>query len=312
MTGLLLLRSPVSAQENSETSFRLGAALSHSFGDTRYELRAKVEDPGGSGELVDVKSQLEFPLDAVLLGLVAQWTPGHGPSRRWTLEARVDFSVTDPSGKMTDEDWIDSKQISYTESTPELDMILVMAELRYHTRQQERIPVDLLFHFDYQKIEQHIVGYEGWRGSIFSDQQFPVSGDAPVLDYTVEYLSPQLGADAALRSSEFSSFSLQATAGVVYASDTDDHLLRGRISEGSGWGFGSNARLEFALEPGFMALRWLSLSVLGELSYFHAEGDTDQRWYRDEDLPAGTEINDIPYTIESRQARIGIALGASF
>jgi hypothetical protein len=57
---------------------------------------------------------------------------------------------------------------------------------------------------------------------------------------------------------------------------------------------------------------WLSLSVLGELTFYHAEGDTDQTWYRDEDLPAGTQINDIPYEIESLQARIGITLGASF
>jgi hypothetical protein len=213
---------------------------------------------------------------------------------------------------MTDEDWINSKQLSYSESPSELDMLIAAAEVVYHLRPGARTAADLLFHFDYQRIEQYMVGYEGWRGTIFSDQRFPVSGTAPVLNYTVDYFSPQLGAAVSYRGVRHVRLDAQASAGVVYASDTDDHLLRGRISEGNGWGFGSSSRLEAQLEPGFLPLRWLSASLFGELRYYHAEGDVDQRWYRDEDLPAGTEINDIPYEIESFQGQIGASLGVSF
>ena len=157
-----------------------------------------------------------------------------------------------------------------------------------------------------------MVGFEGWRGSLFSDQRFPVSGSAPVIDYEVEYLSPQLGAAGDYRFTDSYRLAFQVSAGVVYASDTDDHLLRGRISEGNGWGLGLNSSVALDLLPGFVPWGWLSASLTGELRFFHAEGNVDQRWYRDEDLPAGTEILDIPYQLESLQAQIGVSVGISF
>ena len=66
------------------------------------------------------------------------------------------------------------------------------------------------------------------------------------------------------------------------------------------------------LLPGFVPLGWLSAGLTGELRFFHAEGDVDQIWYRDEDLPEGSEIRDIPYQFESLQGQIGVSLGVSF
>ena len=150
------------------------------------------------------------------------------------------------------------------------------------------------------------------RGSLFSDEQYPVSGIAPVIDYEVTYVSGQLGAAATYLVGGHSRLGARATVGVAYASDTDDHLLRGRIAEGEGWGVGLNSRLEFDLLPGFTPLGWLSASLAGELRFFHAEGQVDQRWYRDEDLPEGTVIPDLPYQLESLQLQIGASIGASF
>jgi hypothetical protein len=282
------------------------------FGDTKYELNAQAENPAEPGTLVDIRSELTFPLDVTLLGVTVSWERGMVASRRWALAAGVHTNITDPSSKMTDEDWIGGRQISYTESNAELDMLLVTADVYYRLRQGQRTALSLLLHFDYQRIEQHLVGFEGWRGSLFSDQRYPVSGSAPVIDYRVEYLSPQFGALGDYRFANFSRLAFQASAGVVFASDTDDHLLRGRISEGNGWGFGLNSRVALDLLPGFVPLGWLSASLIGELRFFHAEGDVDQRWYRDEDLPAGTEILDIPYQLESLQAQIGVSVGISF
>jgi len=192
---MLLIPCASNAVEHKRSnSLRFGITLSQSFGDTHYELQAKAENPAGGDELVDIRSRLEFPLDVTLLGIFVEWTPGRSPSRRWTVNARFDFNLDDPSDKMTDEDWINSKQLSYSESPSELDMLIAAAEVVYHLRPGARTAADLLFHFDYQRIEQHMVGYEGWQGTIFSDKQFPVSGTAPVLDYTVDYFSPQLGA----------------------------------------------------------------------------------------------------------------------
>lgn len=70
--------------------------------------------------------------------------------------------------------------------------------------------------------------------------------------------------------------------------------------------------MQMSSPSGFFPLNWLTASLIGEFRFFHAEGDVDQLWYRNEDLPAGTEINNIPYEIESLQGRIHISVGASF
>jgi hypothetical protein len=301
------------AQEPVETpGVLVGLTVSRWFGDTRYELNAKSEDPGEPGTLVDIRSELKFPLDVTLLGVTARWDPGMPGSSLWGAAAGVHMNVTDPASKMTNEDWIGGRQIAFTESNADLDMLLATAAVHYRFRQGHRSAVSLLLHFDYQRVDQYLVGFEGWRGSLFSDERFPISGTAPVVDYRVEYLSPRLGVAGDYQFGDFSRLALETSAGVVYAWDKDDHLLRGRISEGDGWGFGLNSSIALDLLPGFAPLGWLSASLIGELRFFHAEGDVDQRWYRDEDLPAGTEINDIPYQLQSLQTQISLNVGVSF
>ncbi len=73
-----------------------------------------------------------------------------------------------------------------------------------------------------------------------------------------------------------------------------------------------NSRLEFELLPGFTPLSWLSASLVGELRFFHTEGHVDQRWYRNEDMPEGTVIADLPYELESLQLEIRASVGGSF
>ena len=275
-------------------------------------MNAKAENPAEPGTIVDIRSRLEFPLDVTLLGVTVSWEPGMPTSRRWGVTAGVHTNVSDPSSKMTDEDWVDSKQLAYTESDGDLSLIFATADVSYRLRERERTAISLLFHLDYQRMEQHLVGFEGWRGSLFSDERWPVSGTAPVIDYDVTYVSGQLGAGATYLVGGHSRLGARATVGVAYASDTDDHLLRGRIAEGECWGVGLNSRLEFDLLPGFTSLSWLSASLVGERRFFHAEGQVDQRWYRDEDLPEGTVIADLPYELESLQLQNRASVAASF
>jgi hypothetical protein len=308
---LLVFPSGIQAQTESP-SLRFGATVSRLFGDTKYEMNAKTDDPTDPGTLVGIRSRLEFPLDVTLLGVTVSWEPGMATSRRWSAAAGVHMNVTDPSNKMTDEDWVGSKKLSYTESDAEVDAILVTADVGYRLREGERIAISALFHFDFQRIEQHIVGFEGWRGSLFSDQRFPASGTAAVIDYDVTYMSPQLGVAAMYLATGHSRLEAQTTVGVVYATDTDDHLLRGRIAEGEGWGVGLNSRVAFDLLPGFIPLSWLSAGLVGELRFFRAEGEVDQRWYRTEDLPEGSVIPNLSYELESVQTQISVSIGASF
>jgi hypothetical protein len=296
----------------ASAGFDLAVDVSRSFGDTHYEMNARTENPAEPGEIVDIRSRLEFPIEASLIGLTVNWQPGEEEPGRWAFGAGAHTNVTDPPDPMIDEDWVGSKQLAYSESDAQMDMIVVTADVDYLFRKSERTAFALLFHADYRRVEQYLVGFEGWRGSLFSDEQYPASGTAPVVDYEVNYLSGQFGAAATYLWSAHSRLGARASAGVAYASDTDDHLLRGRIAEGKCWGVGMNSRVEFELLPGFAPPDWLWASLVGELSFFHTEGEVDQRWYRDEDMPEGTVIADLPYELESLQYRVSLSAGASF
>ena len=297
---------------SAATSIHLGVGLSRSFGDTRYEMNAQAENPAEPETLVDIRSELVFPLDVTLLAMEFGWTPGGVAARGWAATVEVGTSVTDPTDPMTDSDWVGSKHLAYTESPAQMDLIQAAAKVRYRFGGDGATDFALLFRFDYQHIDQHLVGFEGWKASLFSDRIFDVSGTAPVIDYEVTYLGPQLGAEAAWGLGTNSRLKLEGTAGVTFASDKDDHLLRGRLSEGDGIGFGGHARLAFDLLPGFVAWRWLTVSLLGDLRFNHAEGDVTQTWYRNEDLPAGTVIDNIPYEMESLQYEVGFRVGCAF
>ena len=308
ISAVAALSNPASAN----TNYNFGLGLSQAFGDTRYEMNAQAEDPGNPGTLVDIRSELVFPLDVKLLTVELGWTAGGSEARGWAAAVEVGTGVTDPTDPMTDSDWVGSKHLAYTESPATMDLIQAAAKVWYRFGGDGGTDFALLFRFDYQRIEQHLVGFDGWRGSLFSDQIWYVSGTAPVIDYEVTYLGPQLGAEAAWGLGTNSRLRLEGTGGVTFASDKDDHLLRGRLSEGDGVGFGAHARLAFDLLPGFVGWRWLTVSLLGDLRFNHAEGEVTQTWYRNEDMPAGTVIEDIPYEMESLQYEFGFQIGVAF
>jgi hypothetical protein len=294
------------------TTWTITPSFSRLAGDTRYELNANSPDPRDTDQLVPIRSELVFPLDTTLLGLAVNWSPGQPDTRRWTLAAEFRTNVSDPSDPMTDGDWVDNIQVGYTESPAELDLIHGALEIAYGLRPGPRSSWSLLARLDYQRIEQHLVGYQGWRRSLFSDTIFPTAGTAPVIDYRVTYLTPQLGGRFIFGGNGHLQAGLQATAGLALASDEDDHLLRGRLSEGEGVGFAAQGRLTVDLLPGFVSWRWLTVGLVGDVRFQHAEGEVTQTWYRNEDQPEGTVIADIPYTIESLQYEVGLRIGVAF
>ncbi len=303
---------PAESVASPPPGLHVGASVSQWTGSTSYRMSARAEDPTDPGSLVDIHSTLEFPLETTLVGVTAGWSPrtaGHGG---WTLGAGIHTNLDNPSARVTDEDWVGATRLSYTESDTELDVILATADVSYRLPGERRVSTSILFHLDYQRIEQYVVGYEGWRGSLFSDEQVAVSGTARVIDYSVTYLSGQLGAGLGCAVGTRSALGAKATVGVVRATDTDDHLLRGRISEGRGWGIGAGASATLDLVPGSPSLDWLSVSLAGEVRYFHAVGHVAQRWYRDEDMPAGAVIADLPYEIDSLQFRLSATAGILF
>lgn len=289
-------------------SFALGIGLGRAFGDTRYTMSALTPDPRNPAELVPIASELVFPLDATLLGVKATWDPRAGGLRRWSFEGSFQTNVSDPSSRMTDSDFFDGRQIYFAESDAGLDWIQVA--MTVHNRLSPTW--SLLLHLDYQRIEQNLVNFEGWEGSLFSDFRVPVSGTGPVLDYRVTYVSPQVGGAAAFALARRLRLGLEGSGGAVFASDHDDHLLRNRIAEGNGTGFGLRSHVILDLLPGSLPVSWLSLQLHGELRFYHAEGTVDQWFYDDSGQPTGERIEDLSYEMESLQGLLGLSITASF
>jgi hypothetical protein len=275
-------------------------------------MNALSENPAEPGEIVDIRSRLEFPLDLTLVGIEVGWQPGESEPNKWSFTAGAHTNISNPSSSMTDEDWVGSKHLAYTESDGDLRLILMTAGTAYRFREGERSSLSLLLDMEYERIEQNLVGFEGWQGSLFSDNQYPVSGTAPVVNYAVNYASAQAGASFTYMAGRHYQLAARATVGPAYAWDYDDHLLRGRLAEGSGWGVAVNSQLGIDLMPGFVAADWLTASLTGEFRFYHAEGEADQRWYRDEDMPEGTVIEGLPHELESLQYGLTLSAGAVF
>ena len=277
------------------------AIAGYGFGTSIYELSALTPDPRGGGEVVPIRSRLEFPLDAVVAGGRIAWTPG-GPLEKWSVALAVMTNLNDPSSKFINSDFVNGPEVIHTESDARLDLIAGNAIARYRLENGGSTGFSLLFRADYQRIDQYIVGYTGWQRSLFSGATFNVSGTQPVLDYRVTYVCPQLGAGIVQRLGPGLALNLDATAGVVFASDFDDHLLRDRTSEGSGTGFGMNATAGVELLPGSLPLGGLSVALRGGITYYRAEGAMDQTF------SSGRQYLDIPYLFESFQGNVGLSV----
>jgi len=289
------------------TELRTELSVCRLFGSTAYHLKALTEDPASPGTLTEIRSELKFPLDVTLVGLTVGWESSPESPWQWDLEAGISVNMTDPSSRMTDQDWIGATQVGYTESDAELSLMLLTAEVRYRFLERRRVSLSLLACFTHQRISQDIIGFEGWFIHRSTGNRQNVSGTEPAINYEVIYATPQLGARSTIQLGRFTVLTLQSSAGLVFASDTDDHLLRGRFSKANGLGFGLHSIAELSLMPGFALSRGISVNFVGQLWYFRASGDQTQRWYRDEgDIPAGTIVDNIPHQFRSYQFSISL------
>ena len=301
----------------SVTQFTVNGVTARGFGNTTYILDALVPVENSPGEYENIRSELEFPLDANLAGVTFALDGQSATGKKWGAEVGFITNVGNPSSPMTDRDWqripggFDG-QISYIESDVDLQLLFLAAEGYYQIFQFKKTVISLLTNCSYQKISQDMTGFEGWRINYATLQQQSISGSDPIIEYEVTYISPQLGLKAAIELGASTALELKATGGFAFASDVDDHLLRGKLSEADAVGLGFNSQAKFRLLPGFALWRHLSLDIVARFSYFTAEGDQTQRWYQDEgSIASGTEIKDIPHEFESFQYTISMQIGFS-
>jgi hypothetical protein len=298
----------------SFAQFAVSTDASHLFGSTSYRYNALAVTPSAPNEPFPIASELEFPLDAWLIGVSASWQPSGTRFDRWNIRASAALNMSDPSQSMTDNDWRRGRKIQYTESDASLKMLLTSAEVGFRLLEGRHANLSLLACTVYQRISQDMSGFEGLYYDELLQSQRPISGTGPVLEYRVSYVSPQAGAAASVALPFRLTGDVQSTAGLVFAWDKTDHLLRGKRAEGDATGFGTCAMLELWRPTFRIGKCVVKTGVSGDLRYFHANGEVTQRWYRDETTPdgttpAGTTLTGLPHGFKSLQYSVGVHVG---
>lgn len=257
----------------AEVKTSLGPQFGYISGHTTYHISSYS---GTSG----VESELEFPLRAVLGGLVLTASDG-----QTDLEVGFLTNITSGSGKLKDSDWLTSdldiqetgqahpgKDI-YSESRIDLRAVVLEGAVKttYSLNGIDVLPtlgmVYQFFDFDAYDTEQ--VGY-GPYASVYT-----VSVSGRTIEYSIGYFFFYLGPEV-----EGQWQQLTLSAGVffcpyVYASDRDDHLLRYKLSEAETDGTGYVARLSVSWQP----QRGPRVSLQGRYLSLNTSGTQRQTFY---------------------------------
>ena len=194
--------------------------------------------------------------------------------------------------------------------------MLITVEGYLRVLQERQYSLDLWGGFRYQKIEQNIIGYEGWQ--IDTDgARHTVSGIERGIYYRVTCKSPHLGLRSNVELGPHTDISAKAAFALVWASDFDDHLLRNKTATAdiTGHGFISGVSLRHQMPSTGTMQPFFEL--VGELVYLHASGGQTQSWYGDDpaspdDDDTGTSLSGIPHEINSQQVSIGLRVGLGF
>ncbi len=317
---LLGVTLPVTAQ----VRFEVLPEVSYNFGHTTYTMDILEES---DGETFGIKSELEFPLDAPMVGVQVRLLGNALGDRPWSITAGVRTNVSDPGGTMYDSDWdydpatlANTYQFSYTESGVEGRILDFHIDGRYHFTGSGGAALGGMFSFNYQRIDQDVIGFTGWQLDQDSSQFF-FTDDRLGIIYEVWYATPQLGLYGLLPTFGGGLIDASVSAGPVWAEDYDDHVLRGKDAVADGYGLGVHSALSIRIPLSQQtAAHRPFIELGGNVRYYSVDGDQTQRWYQDEGqqgtdyyVPAGTEISNLPHDFTSLQygasIRFGLALG---
>ena len=286
------------------------------LGSTEYILQA----PG-------VQSQLEFPLNSLVLGVSGEYAILSRGQEEWRFRISAGTALSGPWGVLKDHDWylvegVPPIKFSYTESDAEMFLFEAQAgvEKRLFSARDAGFFGSLEYAFQY--ITQDALGYSGWQ--YVQDPNPPVddeyvyaigvmNSDLLALEYTIAY--HRLAAGGVLRWHPYPSFEVELALlpQLMYVTDRDDHVLRNKLSTAAGFGGGGEGRLS-------MTYRWPGtpdyqsyVSVSGGLLYLRALTEQTQEWYGDDPGTSGDDTGQkytgITHIIETLQGSFGLSAG---
>jgi hypothetical protein len=137
-----------------------------------------------------------------------------------------------------------------------------------------------------------------------------------VLEYTLTSQTIGLGLLADLQGFPGFTLELRAAYTPVYMSDSDNHVLRTKLSTASGWGNGiyGDLRAIYKFPKGRILTPYVALD--GELIYWVVNTTQTQYWYGNADAangtPEGTLITGIGHIVTSAQYQAGFRFGFMF
>jgi len=327
---LIIATAPIS-RADKKIAFSLSPSLVKTYGETEYimDIVGPLDDGTGVLRTATIKSHLVFPLDVTMIGLAAGLNEIADPNR-WSVEASFQTSISDPSGLMTDDDWdglegvYDVTHFSSTESRAEISSIIVSLEATYRILDRYPFTLSVLAGGRYQKIQQDIIGYDGWQRdyNVLSEEYegpAAILGNGLAMTYEITFKQPLVGLVARLQPQPDLALDLKAAYAPVFYDDEDDHVLRGKISLSDGDGHGALAgfNLHYGQTRTYGAAPFWDIT--SELVYINANGGQTQEWYVDELagdgsvlVEAGTVLIGIPHEINSTQYNVGVKVGVKF
>ena len=328
---ILFVASAVSAK----VEFSVAPEFGMISGTTEYELDIEfnfIDTTGSTPANVAwrLTSLLEFPLDTKIGGLTFKLNPELYKTS-WAVSGGYYTSFTNPTEKMLDSDWEGESpgfpytKWSYTESDAELKMNIAELDVSYCFYQREKITFSMLLGGRYQKIENDVIGIDGWQRPFdsvnyeFSDPiYFTLYQDTLVGTYEITFKQIKIGVVTDLQLSEKLSSRIQTAFAPVFFKDIDDHILRNKLStaDGDGKGFIGSLDLKYDfIQNDKLSNMFILLS--SSFNYMNAKGSQTQEWYGDDQATPGVDdtgeiIRGIPHSIKSRQFKIGLRFGMTF
>ena len=298
--------SPVPG-EAPRLRFSLRPEIGYQGGTEVYELTAAIST-------LSVRSTLTYPVGALLVG--GRATASYGMVE---LTGMLHVSATDPAGKMLDQDFINSIELSHTESRTEAKMLV--AELSAHVRLRERPPAhgdpafSLVGGFRHATNAFDVYGASGWQAADGGTQvAVSLPDDLHGVHYESRYEIPFVGARVDALAGELVSLSLEARILSAWSHHVDDHVFRHKTGTADMQSFGGL----LAGEAAWAVAAPLYLGAHAEAQILHGSGGTlKQRFYADDPSSSKVEGPDTPiidakFAFQSDRWKLFAFVGLSF
>ncbi len=293
---------------HADKSFSIDFAAEQWNGYTEYQIRAGSITYGPTGEIVDIRSRLRFPIESILFRVGGVFQTG-----RLRFAAHANVQLQNSETVFKDWDTYDGssgrKTFIYGTATNNGKLIGfdVSGSYLFRCGNVEFGPgIEFAFRrmeFDDETAKQVDYAYfdtlTGYLEPYETPQTHFVQG--PVLRYKIDYKLLYFGGSAALQSASGLNGKFRVmVAPVCWANDLDEHLLRNKTAKIASSGRAGYVRLD----AGYDFNSFISVSAGIAYHAVKTSGPQDQRFI---DLPFGV-FRDIPAETLAEWTTVGVEL----